>query len=1030
MISEDNFKSCLYVGPVNSLEILDRGSEDNSFLISSSGSFIKLFCLETRCLHCVCRVFDDTKIHGIIISRKREENLFLVFGANKLEICRVNYLKNNVELLLLIDTDDWIKDAVILYNDDSSFFGVGICFARNFVEIYKVGCDFLQYSKVYSVQCKTKCLLYSAKFYGNRLANLKVASGTIFNEILLWSIENPSDMRVFSGHDGVIFNLSFPDDFQTLISTSDDRSVRAWDIKSGTLTKSFFGHGSRVWRALKFKNYIFSVGEDASCKVWDYDREVCLETWVGHSVKNIWSLAIGSFCGVVATGGGDGDIRIWRMSEICSNVTTFPNLSLKNNLNLRIKSFSLLGQQHLAVCTHCNHIFEYKFIDGSWNNYRLLFHDPKLSSYKCIFSYAPWSLLFVGDLYGALRIISYGDTISLFTFDITKGKLLSIYCEESNSQVLNVFISSVMTDKIQECIWFKLKRRNGHLEVFNKKIIKTSDKSLMGNDLYHTCAATLTASGKEYVLVGTRKSEIFLFVVDLNPSLIGDDEILYPSFSSLDVHDGNAITCIRFMEDTIISTGRDGKLRSFKFCKLDNSFLPKTVVKITKGWLEGIATIDAKIFVVGFYEKKAFIYDVNLGQEVFAVNCGGVHRLWEFQIFKNNSLSFIYTKHFEIVYSEKNFICDGEIMKSHGLSLKSNGDAFHSRETRCVSFVNENVLLTGSEDCSIKALLNISSKLTVFQSLRKHQSSVTSFSVNKLLDDFLIFSAGGMENLICWRAEIKNTHLENITFQSSCFPICDIQDVRIMSIDSFSLNELDIKFNQNYFVVCVVNADAFMRILAYDSSLKKFFIIGKLKDSENCFQKIKCKIEDGQCYLYTTSTDGIVRKWNVTKDILLFFENFTSTAVIVKRICVETGKTLRVQERCSRLLSASVDRYQLHQSGIDAISIFKNILITGGDDNSICLFNGMQKYTLSRAHSSSIKEIKTVGVGKNNLVISVGSDQKLKLWILNDRTLEIQLWKTFYSNVCDISCMDVRVKKETDIEIVVAGIGIEFFRNF
>jgi len=46
----------------------------------------------------------------------------------------------------------------------------------------------------------------------------------------------------------------------------------------------------------------------------------CLACWEGHEGKSAWSVAVSDH-GVVATGGGDGGIHLWRLDSIVAGST-------------------------------------------------------------------------------------------------------------------------------------------------------------------------------------------------------------------------------------------------------------------------------------------------------------------------------------------------------------------------------------------------------------------------------------------------------------------------------------------------------------------------------------------------------------------------------------------------------------------------------------------------------------------------------------------------------------------------------------
>ena len=95
-----------------------------------------------------------------------------------------------------------------------------------------------------------------------------------------------------------------------------------------------YGHTARVWDArLMLCDSVISIGEDASCRVWDREGR-CVKIVEGHRGRNIWSMAVDQDSGLVvsesdvgtlccfsvrycvafqATGGGDCSIRLFTL---------------------------------------------------------------------------------------------------------------------------------------------------------------------------------------------------------------------------------------------------------------------------------------------------------------------------------------------------------------------------------------------------------------------------------------------------------------------------------------------------------------------------------------------------------------------------------------------------------------------------------------------------------------------------------------------------------------------------------------------
>ncbi|OMJ09103.1 putative WD repeat-containing protein [Smittium culicis] len=137
-------------------------------------------------------------------------------------------------------------------------------------------------------------------------------------------------LHTLSGHDGVIFGIRFSNNGLTITTTSDDRTIRVWSFSSLSDMYSkkkcsiyqhvLFGHKARIWDCLVFDDFLVSISEDSTCRIWKLSPENEYKTVGnfrnGHSGKNIWSVAVDAKNGLVITGGEDGGIRNWSINSI------------------------------------------------------------------------------------------------------------------------------------------------------------------------------------------------------------------------------------------------------------------------------------------------------------------------------------------------------------------------------------------------------------------------------------------------------------------------------------------------------------------------------------------------------------------------------------------------------------------------------------------------------------------------------------------------------------------------------------------
>ena len=122
-------------------------------------------------------------------------------------------------------------------------------------------------------------------------------------------------VRTLQGHTDGVMCLQFSETlshpaFPVLITGSYDRTVRVWNLETGTELQCLKGH-TRPVRALQFDEVKLITGSmDCTLKVWDWRRGKCIRTLNGHT-EGVVCLNFDS--NVLASGSSDSTIKVWNL---------------------------------------------------------------------------------------------------------------------------------------------------------------------------------------------------------------------------------------------------------------------------------------------------------------------------------------------------------------------------------------------------------------------------------------------------------------------------------------------------------------------------------------------------------------------------------------------------------------------------------------------------------------------------------------------------------------------------------------------
>ncbi|KAJ6806159.1 uncharacterized protein M6B38_176215 [Iris pallida] len=351
-----------YLGEISALSFLPLPPRLSPLplLLAGSGSELHLYSVRSGKLLVSLRAFDGIRVHGIslrsppnpnsssaefsiAVFAERRVKLFLlrVIGAESGDLDGDGAAISWELVNQLPRFDHWVLDALFLKEDNHLVVGL----SDNSIALWNISGP----NVVSRVKSSEICLLYSMRLWGDSKETLRVASGTIFNEIIVWKlsplayqhISGQKDVQFcdntamdvcmsrLTGHEGSIFRIVWSSDGSRLMSVSDDRSARIWmindrkqvgddsgDIHGRHLSVNLvlFGHNARIWDCCVSDSIVITAGEDCSCRVWDKDGKQLLAI-KEHIGRGIWRCQYDPVSSLLITAGFDSAIKVYSLNS-------------------------------------------------------------------------------------------------------------------------------------------------------------------------------------------------------------------------------------------------------------------------------------------------------------------------------------------------------------------------------------------------------------------------------------------------------------------------------------------------------------------------------------------------------------------------------------------------------------------------------------------------------------------------------------------------------------------------------------------
>ncbi|GAB1604303.1 WD repeat-containing protein 6-like [Argonauta hians] len=804
-------------GPVTALLII------GDTVLAGIGPYIHIYDLSTSQLLQYSQVLDYNNIHGIQKDYSTSSTstttgcLLCAYGEKRINIVTYSdqkITKKHQSRLF----QDWIWDVRWLAQTahcPDRF--IAATLGHNVIVLWNSTTDHL----LKHVRCQEQCILYSAHFIGVSWDQLLVASGTVFNQVVVWSpvvnttvdqwgqtVSKP--LHYFTGHEGVIFSIDYDPKRQLLCSVSDDRSIRIWKLvfpkkrrhgnvlpkdwrqATGCLVHVLYGHLARVWTARLMESGVISIGEDASCCVWDEEGQI-VQKFKGHKGKSIWSLAVNEKETIAVTGGGDCSIRVWNIGNT-ENSQNYSQtlLKLDNNDSSDMvdfpRSVSFLNFETVLVHANSGYLFLYCLLHHQWRNIGggVMFH-----SYSCLAVSRDTQSVAMANLHGYLGLIHLPEGNPSTTHGChcdtqfvtpepqqvsEAGKVYSLHWLSSSKILVSEHGGTLSLWKITpSTTQHSTTQPDTTSESPTKQQVATQlslqklQQFFLPPCKHRWVTASCFLPGHRMVC-GDRSGALYVYCLGPSKGEVTSPEQKFPR-----LHGKAGVTHVCYHDNYVYTTGRDGHYRQYTVSKYGQLQMVNCH-KLSKGfdWFEKLVPAE-DLLLYGFHSVNFVIWNCEKSEKLLEIPCGGGHRSWGC-ILKDQQVHFVYIKVQDIAVCRAS-LQPALILKEcqHGRQILDIKHIASPAMPRSLA-VSHHLVVTCSEDTSLQLVhlshiiqdpkksphTNPTTSMKVLATLQAHISSVRCLAVLPSIgspmhplitnaDAYLVISGGGRAQMSVWR---------------------------------------------------------------------------------------------------------------------------------------------------------------------------------------------------------------------------------------------------------------------------------------
>ncbi len=160
-----------------------------------------------------------------------------------------------------------------------------------------------------------------------------IVSGSDDKTIKIWDLATGTEKRTLTGHIQWVHCIAISPDGSTIVSGSYDNTIKIWDLATGTEKRTLTGH--TLWvdsvAISPDGSTMVSGSRDNTIKVWDLATGTEKRTLSGHT-DTVLSVAISPDGSTIVSGSRDKTIKIWDLATLREKRTLSGHTSVVNSV--------------------------------------------------------------------------------------------------------------------------------------------------------------------------------------------------------------------------------------------------------------------------------------------------------------------------------------------------------------------------------------------------------------------------------------------------------------------------------------------------------------------------------------------------------------------------------------------------------------------------------------------------------------------------------------------------------------------------